>query len=127
MLGVNVWRGVLGVDQATVIESTEKDEKRAVVARVRHRRDSKRLRGRCGARAPGNNRGEGRQRRRTLDLGTANASRSYCQSQPSRPNSRIPEKYRSCDRQESEGSRARNHRQSRGWSALGAPPPRLVP
>jgi transposase len=70
VLGVNVWRGVLGVDRATVIESIEEDEEGAVVARVRPRRGSKRRCGRCGVHAPGYDRGEGRRRWRTLDLGT---------------------------------------------------------
>ncbi len=53
MLGINVWRRVLGVDRATVIDSVEVDEREnAVVAHVRPRRHSKRRCGRCGARAP---------------------------------------------------------------------------
>jgi len=35
VLDINVWRGVLGVDRATVIESIEEDGEGAVVARVR--------------------------------------------------------------------------------------------
>ena len=70
MLGVNVWRGMLGVDRATVIESVEEDGEGSLVARVRPRRDSKRRCGRCGVRAAGYDRGEGRRRWRTLDLGT---------------------------------------------------------
>jgi len=35
VLGVNVWRGVLGVDRATVIVSIEEDGDGFVVARVR--------------------------------------------------------------------------------------------
>jgi len=77
VLGVNVWRGVLGVDRATVIESIEEDQEGAVVARVRPRRDSKRRCGRCGARASRYDRGEGRRRWRTLDLGTV---RCYLES-----------------------------------------------
>ncbi len=71
MLGTNVWRRVLGVDRATVIEAVEVDERDdAVVAHVRPRRDSKRRCGRCGVRAPSYDRGEGRRRWRALDLGT---------------------------------------------------------
>lgn len=69
MLSVNVWRAVLGVDRVTVIESVEEDEDGFVVVGVRPRRDSKRRCGRCGARAVGYDRGEGRRRWRTLDLG----------------------------------------------------------
>lgn len=71
MLGTNVWRRVLGVDRATVIEQVEVDEREnAVVAHVRPRRDSKRRCGRCGALATLYDRGEGRRRWRALDLGT---------------------------------------------------------
>ncbi len=71
MLGTNVWRCVLGVDRATVIESVGVEEDiNAVVAHVRPRRDSWRRCGRCGARAPLYDRGEGRRRWRALDLGT---------------------------------------------------------
>ena len=70
MLGVNVWRGVLGVDRATVIVSIEEDGDGFVVARVRPRRDAKFRCGRCGAPAAGYDRGEGTRRWRTLDLGT---------------------------------------------------------
>jgi hypothetical protein len=34
VLGVNVWRGMLGVDRATVIESVEEDAEGSLVARV---------------------------------------------------------------------------------------------
>lgn len=71
MLGINVWRRMLGVDRATVIESVEVDEETdAIVAEVRPRRDSRRRCGRCGVRAPLYDRGEGRRRWRGLDLGT---------------------------------------------------------
>lgn len=69
MLGATVWRRVLGVDRATVIESVE-DEDDSIVAHVRPRRDSKRRCGRCGQRGPGYDQGEGRRRWRALDLGT---------------------------------------------------------
>ncbi len=54
MLGANVWRQMLGVDKATVIESVEIDEEaNAVVAHVRPRNVTKRRCGRCGVRDPG--------------------------------------------------------------------------
>jgi transposase len=70
VLGATVWRRVLGVDRATVIEAVEEDEDDSIVAHVRPRRDSKRRCGRCGQRAPGYDQGEGRRRWRALDLGT---------------------------------------------------------
>ena len=70
MLGANVWRRMLGVDRATVIESVEEDgERGAIVVSVRPRRATKRRCGRCGMRAPGYDQGEGPRRWRTLDLG----------------------------------------------------------
>ena len=70
MLGVKVWRRLLGVDDRTVIEAVEFDEEAdAVVAQVRPRRLRKRRCGRCGRRAPGYDQGEGRRRWRALDLG----------------------------------------------------------
>ncbi len=70
MLGVNVWRRLLGVDGRTVIEHVEFDEEAdAVVARVRPKRSKKLRCGRCGRRAPGYDQGEGRRRWRALDLG----------------------------------------------------------
>ncbi|MGH2892649.1 MAG: ISL3 family transposase, partial [Solirubrobacteraceae bacterium] len=59
-----------GVDRATVIEAVEEDGDDAVVVHVRPRRDSKRHCGRCGARSPGYDQGEGRRRWRAMDLGT---------------------------------------------------------
>ncbi len=70
MLGVKVWRRLLGVDDRTVIERVEFDEEAdAVVAHVRPRGIRKRRCGRCGRRAPGYDQGEGRRRWRALDLG----------------------------------------------------------
>jgi transposase len=70
VLGVKVWRRLLGVDDRTVIERIEFDEEAdAVVAHVRPRRLGKRRCGRCGNRAPGYDQGEGRRRWRALDLG----------------------------------------------------------
>ena len=71
MLGANVWRRIVGVDKQTVIEDVDVDEEPdAVVVHVRPRRSTKRRCGRCGVRAPGYDRGEGRRRWRALDLGT---------------------------------------------------------
>ena len=73
MLGVSVWRQVLGVDRATVIESVEigaDGGEEVIVVSVRPRPSTKRRCGRCGKRAPGYDRGEGRRRWRCLDLGT---------------------------------------------------------
>jgi transposase len=70
VLGVKVWRRLLGVDDRTVIERIEFDEEAdAVVVHVRPRRLRKHRCGRCGKRAPGYDRGEGRRRWRALDLG----------------------------------------------------------
>jgi transposase len=70
VLGVKVWRRLLGVDDRTVIERVEFDEEAdAVVAHVRPRRLGKRRCGRCGRRSPGYDQGEGRRRWRALDLG----------------------------------------------------------
>jgi transposase len=71
VLGVNVWRKLLGVDRATVIESVDFDEDAgSVVVHVRLRRPAKRRCGRCGVRAPGYDQGEGRRNWRAIDLGT---------------------------------------------------------
>ena len=80
MLGAKVWRSVLGVDRTTVIESVEVDEEDGedvVVALVRPRKATKRRCGRCGVRAAGYDRGDGRRRWRALDLGTV---RCYLES-----------------------------------------------
>ena len=71
LFGANVWRGVLGVDRATVIEDVDFDEDSdTIVVHVRPRRSTKRRCGRCGVRAPGYDQGEGRRNWRALDLGT---------------------------------------------------------
>ena len=71
MLSANVWRRVLGVDRATVIEEIDFDEEsETVVVHVRLRRPTKRRCGRCGVRAPGYDQGEGRRNWRAIDLGT---------------------------------------------------------
>jgi transposase len=60
----------VGVDRRTVIEAVEFDEDaEAVVVQVRTRRQTKGRCGRCGQRAAGYDRGEGRRRWRALDLG----------------------------------------------------------
>jgi transposase len=70
LFGANVWRRVLGVDRATVIEDVDFDEESdTVVVHVRLRRAIKRRCGRCGVRAPGYDQGEGRRNWRALDLG----------------------------------------------------------
>jgi transposase len=71
VLAANVWRKLLGVDRATVIEEIDFDEEaESVVVHVRPRRSTKRRCGRCGRRAPGYDQGEGRRNWRALDLGT---------------------------------------------------------
>ena len=71
LFGANVWRRVLGVDRATVIEDVDFDEESdTVVVHVRPRRVTKRRCGRCGVRAAGYDQGEGRRNWRALDLGT---------------------------------------------------------
>jgi transposase len=71
LFSANVWRRMLGVDRATVIEGIDFDEEsETVVVHVRPRRSTKRRCGRCGVRAPGYDQGEGRRNWRTLDLGT---------------------------------------------------------
>lgn len=70
MLGANVWRGVLGVDRATVIEAVDyDDEAESVVVHVRPRRPTKQRCGVCGVRAPGYDQGDGRRNWRALDVG----------------------------------------------------------
>ena len=71
MLAANVWRRALGVDRATVIEEIDFDEESdTVVVHVRPRRSTKRRCGRCAARSPNYDQGEGRRNWRALDLGT---------------------------------------------------------
>ncbi|MDO9427658.1 MAG: ISL3 family transposase [Methylobacterium sp.] len=77
MRNATLWRALLGVEQ-TVIEDIDLDEDSAgrpggegsvVVACVRPLRSSRGRCGRCGRRSPWFDRGEGRRRWRTLDLG----------------------------------------------------------
>ena len=70
MRSASLWRALLGVEK-TVIEDVEFDEDtEVVVAHVRPKRDGKGRCGVCGSRAPWYDRGEGRRRWRSLDLGT---------------------------------------------------------
>ena len=86
MLGTNVWRRVLGVDRATVIEGVEVgDAANAVVAHLRPRRASKRRCGRCGVPATGYDQGEGRRWWRVLDLGTVKCFLESDASRVARP------------------------------------------
>ena len=67
MRDASLWVSVLGVEQ-TVVESVDVDG-RCLVVSVRPRRFAAGRCGRCGRRAPRYDRGEGRRRWRTLDLG----------------------------------------------------------
>ena len=70
MRNSSLWRAVLGVEN-TVVEGVELDEDEGVV--VAGVRPSRRAAGRCGRcrrRSPGYDRGQGRRRWRSLDLGT---------------------------------------------------------
>lgn len=73
MRSARLWAGLLGLAKV-VVEGVEFDEaEQAVVVSVRPRKATKRRCGRCGARCPGYDRGEGRRRWRTLDLGLVRA------------------------------------------------------
>ena len=70
MLGVTIWRKMLGVDKRTVIEGIDYDEDtEAIIAQVRPRKITKRRCGLCGKKAPLYDQGGGRRLWRTLDLG----------------------------------------------------------
>lgn len=87
MLNVNIWRRILGLNRATVIEEIDFDEDaNSVVVHVRPRRETKRRCGRCGVRAPGYDQGEGRRNWRALDLGTL-----MCHLQADSPRVNCPE------------------------------------
>lgn len=82
-----LWRRLLGVEKTTVIENVEYDPgEQVVIVSVRPSAKLKPRCGKCGARAPGYDPGEGRRRWRTLDLGTievyleAEAPRVNCPS-----------------------------------------------
>jgi len=66
-------RRMLGLGDETVIEKIVFDADGTMVARVRPRRGTPTRCGRCGERAPGYDRGEGRRRWRALDVGTLQA------------------------------------------------------
>jgi transposase len=61
---------MLGLGDETVVEKIVFDPAGVMVARVRPRRGTPTRCGRCGRRAPGFDRGEGRRRWRALDVGT---------------------------------------------------------
>ena len=86
MRSVTLWRALLGVEK-TVIESIEYDEdEQILVAHVRPTRRAASRCGRCQRRSSWYDRGEGRRRWRTLDLGTvpvyleADAPRVNCRT-----------------------------------------------
>ena len=81
-----LWRALLGVEK-TVIESVEyDDDEQVLLAAVRPTRRAASRCGRCQRRSPWYDRGEGRRRWRTLDLGTiavwleADAPRVNCRA-----------------------------------------------
>ena len=68
---LRIWRMLLGVCAATVVESVDVDvDDEVVVAHVRPKARRRSRCGRCGRPAPGYDAGEGRRRWRGLDLGT---------------------------------------------------------
>ena len=70
MRNASLWRVLLGVEN-TVVEDVEYDEEdKVVVAHVRPQRAGRGRCGVCGSRAAWYDRGEGRRRWRTLDMGT---------------------------------------------------------
>lgn len=70
MRTASLWRALLGIEKAVLEEIEFDEDEELVVAHVRPVRASKGRCGRCGARAPWYDRGEGRRRWRGLDLGT---------------------------------------------------------
>jgi transposase len=66
-----VWQRLLGVEHTVVEDVVFDEDDEVIVAAVRPRKGAAKLRcGVCGRRCPGYDRGEGRRRWRTLDLGT---------------------------------------------------------
>ena len=65
-----LWKRLLGLDGATVVERVELDEEGRVIVHVRPRRGLKRRCGRCFRPAAGYDEGEGRRLWRGLDLGS---------------------------------------------------------
>lgn len=73
MRNASLWRGLLGVEQ-TVVEEVEFDpDGPGLVVHVRPAKGARRRCGRCEARSPWFDRGEGRRWWRALDLGTVRA------------------------------------------------------
>jgi len=68
-----VWARLLGVEHTVIEEVVFDEEAEAIVALVRPARGQRGRCGICGRRSPGYDRGEGRRRWRTLDLGTIQA------------------------------------------------------
>jgi transposase len=68
-----VWARLLGVEHTVIEEVVVDEEAEAIVALVRPARGQRGRCGICGRRSPGYDRGEGRRRWRTLDLGTIQA------------------------------------------------------
>ena len=68
-----VWARLLGVEHTVIEEVVFDEEAEANVALVRPARGQRGRCGICGRRSPGYDRGEGRRRWRTLDLGTIQA------------------------------------------------------
>lgn len=69
MLGISLWRGLLGLED-TAIEDVGFDRDGVLVIGVRPRARQRRRCGRCLRRAPGYDEGAGRRRWRALDQGT---------------------------------------------------------
>lgn len=70
MLGISLWRGVLGLEN-TAIENVRRDERdQSLVIDVRPTAAHRRRCGRCRRRCPGYDEGTGRRRWRSLDQGT---------------------------------------------------------
>lgn len=70
MLGISLWRGVLGLEN-TAIENVRRDERdQSLVIDVRPTARHRRRCGRCRRRCPGYDDGTGRRRWRSLDQGT---------------------------------------------------------
>lgn len=65
-----LWQRLLGLTRTRIESVAVDDETDVVVVSVRPHRDAQRRCGRCGLRSPWYDRGDGRRRRRALDLGT---------------------------------------------------------
>lgn len=73
MRSTRLWAKLLGLERAVVEEVFFDEEAEAVVVSVRVRKGAKRRCGACGRRCPGYDRGAGKRRWRTLDLGQTKA------------------------------------------------------